>query len=63
MKIKVTYPIRVGEKLYQPGEVIQVKNQDGLIYVEKDWGFEVKEQIDEALKMKAVIDGNRKKSE
>ena len=57
MKIKVTYPIRVGDSLYQPGETIQVKDKDGLIYVEKDWAFEI------ADKNKEVKNADRKKSE
>lgn len=54
MKIKVTYPIRVGEKLYQPGEVIEVKDKDGLLYVENEWAFEIAD-----ANKKAVKDGNR----
>jgi hypothetical protein len=51
MLIKITFPIRIGERVIQPGETIDVSAAEAALYLDNEW----------AAKVAEVKDDNRKK--
>lgn len=43
MKIKVTYPIRIDDRVYMPGETIDVPEPQAHEYIDNEWAAEVAE--------------------
>lgn len=43
MKIKVTFPIRIGERVVEPGETIDVSAVNAAKYLDNEWATKVAE--------------------
>jgi hypothetical protein len=53
MRIKITYPVRIGDRVIQPGETIDAEEKDARFFLTNEWAAIVAE--DEKIEPKKAV--------
>jgi hypothetical protein len=43
MLIKITFPIKIKDRTYEPGETIDIPNREAFYYIGREWAAKVAE--------------------